>query len=144
MERKLDYCTPQNMINEYGQKKIAQATGDASGVTVNTDILQKYIDAGKSEIDSYLRKRISLPLAEPVPVILKSLNMEIAWYQMKKKRFGSVSESDVSLYESNVKYLDKVASGKIDIGAVSETVDEESPDFKGSFYSKPRLFGGYR
>lgn len=92
-------------------------------------------DAG-DEIDGYLSGRYTVPL-NPVPRILTHLCVDIA---MHKGAIGTMgTDGDRRRYEDAVRFLSKLAEGKIRLG---QPAADESPNRDGLQVAAPaREFG---
>ncbi len=82
------------------------------------EIIERAIDDASSEIDGYLNKRYSTPLGN-VPNVITKICKDIALYNIFLRigiKQGSAEESYYNQYKQDIKYLENVAKGLIDIG----------------------------
>jgi len=87
----------------------------------NDLVVQRFEEAASSaqaEIDPYLRGRYTLPLS-PVPEIIIDISDDITIYNCHKRR-GDIPEDRTENYKMAVKKLDKIGTGKMDIGVANE------------------------
>lgn len=104
-------------------------------------LIENAIADADAEIDGYLSKRYSPPLAEP-PAVLKKFSKDIAAYNLVSRK--GVDEDNpektyLTRYNSAIKYLTMVAEGKIDIGTKEDTGPASAAEgFQ--FRSNRRLF----
>lgn len=108
----MTYAIQQDMIDRFGEDEIIQLTDrDGLGV-VNTDVLDRAFEDAQDLIDSYLRKRFTLPLSS-VPRILKGIACAIA----RKKLFDDGAPEEVTNnYKEAVDQLKQISKGQMDIG----------------------------
>ena len=102
-------------------------------------IIEGAIVDAEAEIDGYLAKRYPLPLS-PVPKVLNKFTKDIAVYNLYS-RIG-IDENDreknyLNRYKAAVRFLQLLAEGKVEIGAV-DTATAAKTGF--SVTSSPRLF----
>lgn len=107
-------------------------------------IIQEAIEDADAEIDGYLNKRYSVPLANPQKVINK-LSKDIAIYNIFSRRGirkDSEEENYLTRYKNAIKFLENIAKGLIEIGTnIPEeegTITQKPSDFRIS--SSKRLF----
>jgi len=111
---------------------------DANDVAVLR--IDEQITAADDEIDSYLRGRYDLPLAS-VPGRIKQISKDIAIYNLYKRRQrDSMPDSIVSIYKERLKELEKIRSGKIDLGIESTEVKSSSGIFRTNKKSTDKMF----
>ncbi len=105
------YATQQDIIDRYGEEILAVAFDRDNDGAAETDAVAAALSDASDEIDGYLG-RYNLPLADP-PRILTFLCVDIALYK------GSVetvnTEERRKRYEDAIRYLTKVAEGKIQL-----------------------------
>lgn len=102
-------------------------------------IIEAAIEDAGAEIDGYLAKRYPLPLS-PVPQVVNKFAKDIAVYNLYS-RIG-IDESDreknyLNRYKAAVRFLELLAEGKVEIGAVDTTTAARTGF---SVTSSPRLF----
>ena len=128
----MDYATEQDIIDRYSQDELYLAFDRDGDGALDAGAVTKALADASAEIDGYLVGRYNLPLAA-APAILTGLAVDIALYK------GSVSttqtEEKRQRYEDAVRYLTKVAEGKISLG-----IEKPSQGGSGgaSFVANPR------
>lgn len=132
------YTTVSNMEARYGTDRLAELTGDATGVTISGEV-QKAIDTFASWMNPRIAVRYpTMPFDADEP-FLNALNTEGAFYELKKAHPAGLTEEEERLYKALIKELDKIASG-VNVLTLPESAPEpESP--RGTFTANPRLFG---
>lgn len=72
----------------------------------------------QAEIDPYLTGRYTLPFAT-TPTLIIAISDEITIYNCYKRR-GEIPEQIQNIYKANVKMLEKISSGMMDLGIADE------------------------
>lgn len=102
---------------------IAAELSAESGSTPDDSILDYYLDAAESVVDSYLAKRYNVPLSvTPIPAAVKDAVLVIARYRLYIRR-EYVTEEVRKDYEDMLEWLKMVATGELDL-PVDETGGE--------------------
>ena len=91
----------------------------------------------QAEIDPYLRGRYTLPFTS-VPTIIIAISDELTKYNCYKRR-GEVPESINDIYKANIKMLEKIEAGKMDLGVTGEE-QNLSNEIKTNKTSSDRMF----
>ena len=127
----MGYCTIADLVEAFTSDRLRQLTDDAKTGAYDSTILQTAIDDGQEEIDPYCRKNYadSMPF-DPVPGMLKAINVDIAIYRVHKRR-GAIPQLIVDAYDKAIKKLENIARGLIDLGTTAGAVakDEDSVAF---------------
>jgi len=105
------YCTLDDIKDMMDEDEIIRFTDDADAGVVNTSVTDKAIAGADALIDSHIGSRYSVPV-DPVPDIIVDLACDIAIYKLYSRRSAAPDEIRQK-YEDAVKYLEKVAAGKI-------------------------------
>lgn len=105
------YATQQDMITDYSEDDIVELTDRDAPFTgeVNAAVLATALEDASSTIDTYIRKRYSLPIA-PVPTVLRQTCTAIAYYRLHRNRYAD--EVRVA-YEDALNTLKQIAAGAI-------------------------------
>jgi phage gp36-like protein len=77
------YCTLDDILEEILEETLIQVTdpnGDFGGV--NTDGVASAISRAEAIIDAHIGSRVSLPLEDPVPGIIRELTVDLSIYTM--------------------------------------------------------------
>lgn len=130
----MPYALTADMIARYGTDDLIRLTDRTGSLDViDTAVLTTALDDASAEINGYLTKRYSLPLANP-PRILVTYCCDIAYYRL----LGTQEIAQATkLYESAIDFLKRVARGEVSLGdetpgdsqaASPGPVFEEGPD----------------
>lgn len=111
----MSYATKANMLARFGEPEVIALTDRANLGVVDDTVLAGALAEADAEIDPYLAPRHTLPLAS-VPKILTGFACDIARYRLCGS--GGVTETEEirNRYSDAVKFLVKVAEGKIGLG----------------------------
>ncbi len=113
----MTYCTKKDLTDRFGIDELVEITdtnnvGDIDDVKLN----QAIADAG-AEIEGYVAGRYSLPLTI-VPPVLKMYACDITRYKLYDDR---VTEQVEKRYNDAMKYLMRLAEGKVTLGIAEAT-----------------------
>lgn len=111
----MSYATLSDLENWIDEDELVQLTDDDDSGTVDTDKVDTVLEAASMEIDGYLGERYDLPLAS-VPGTINKLCCDIAIYNLYTRRQGPPDYIEKK-YDNAVRFLEKVAAGKISLGA---------------------------
>jgi len=115
------YIVNQDIIDRVGNTAAVELTTD-SGTVVDTDVLDQVRQAADGEVDSYLARRVAVPVdttAHPELVaILLSVTLSIAVFNLRSRR-DPVPESASVERGNAIKWLQRVANGEITLPAAS-------------------------
>ena len=116
----MPYATRQDMIDRFSEAELIQLTdkGAVRADRIVDAVLDRALDDASAEIDGYLAGRYALPLS-PVPANLPLLCCDIARYRLQHVEAG---EQVRARYDAAVKFLTKVATGEIQLGATAAGV----------------------
>ena len=108
------YCTPQDLIDRFGQAEIAQLAPATPG-PVDTARVQRACNDAGDLVDGYLRPRYALPLSA-VPTILVKLSAAIARYELHLGGDRQPTDQVRQDRDQAIGFLRDVAAGKADLG----------------------------
>lgn len=120
------YCDLDDIRTMMDEEELIQYTDDFDTGLVQTSVTDKAIAGADSLIDSHIATRYSVPVS-PVPDIINGLAMDIAIYKISSRR-SQAPDGIRQTYEDAMKYLEKVAAGKIVIPDASTAPSSESDD----------------
>ena len=108
------YCTPQDLIDRFGQAEIAQLAPATPG-PVDTARVQRACNDAGDMVDGYLRPRHTLPLSA-VPTILVKLSAAIARFELHLGGDRQPTDQVRQDRDQAIAFLKDVAAGKADLG----------------------------
>lgn len=119
------YCTPQDLIDRFGQNEVAQLAPALLG-QVDTARVQRACNDAGDLVDGYLRPRHTLPLSA-VPTILVKLSAAIARYELHLGGDRQPTDQVRQDRDQAIGFLRDVAAGKADLG-ITTTGAEPAED----------------
>ena len=108
----MSYCTPQDMIDRFGENELIDLTDRDDTGAINADVLGRAIDDASAKIDSYLGSRYQLPI-DPLPPILVRYACDIARFNLYDESVPDVVETR---HKDATRFLELVAAGKVLLG----------------------------
>jgi phage gp36-like protein len=108
------YCTPQDLIDRFGQNEVAQLAPSLLG-QVDTARVQRACDDAGDMVDGYLRPRHTLPLSA-VPRLLVKLSAAIARFELHLGGDRQPTDQVRQDRDQAIAFLKDVAAGKADLG----------------------------
>lgn len=109
----MGYAVKQDMIDRFGDVELKQLTDRTGAIdTIDDTVLGKALADADAEINGYLAGRYTLPLVS-TPLILVGHACDIARFRLYDDR---ATEAVRQRYDDAIKYLGKVAEGKISLG----------------------------
>lgn len=111
------YCTPQDLIDRFGQNEVAQLAPSLLG-QVDTARVQRACNDAGDMVDGYLRPRHTLPLSA-VPTILVKLSAAIARFELHLGGDRQPTEQVRQDRDQAIAFLRDVTAGKADLGITS-------------------------
>lgn len=112
----MSYGTPQDMVDEYGQREM-QIIGDPDGAgAMDLVRVQNALDKASDQIDFAAGQRCALPLAISTPSVatfLKQLCMDIARYRLTGSSGVTATDEVRDRYKEADAKLQQIIAGKI-------------------------------
>ncbi|MFB0515166.1 MAG: gp436 family protein [Candidatus Neomarinimicrobiota bacterium] len=135
----MSYCTKADIQKRVSDQALIQlTTEDAQATEPDDDVITEAIEAADGEIDSYAVRQFTVPLS-PVPPRIKDISRDIAIYNLYARRpHMETPEIIKDRYRSAVKWLEKLAEGKVSPGELPEP--EESEHVGGQISQNERVF----
>lgn len=116
----MPYCTPQDLIDEFGEAELIQLTDEAGLGVIGTEAVDKAIARADRKINRYLAGRNDLPLASDDVV---DLACDITRYYLYANQ---VTELVKERFHDAIKELEKMAARKIAVVDTNGTEAIES------------------
>jgi phage gp36-like protein len=114
----MPYCTQADILEQLDEAVLIQLTDDEGGDLVNDARVTRAIADGDATIDAYCQGRYEVPLS-PVPEKVRQVSVDIAVYNLYSRRDDTAPEVRKDRYKEAIRFLEKVAEGKISLGAAS-------------------------
>lgn len=134
----MPYATPEQFVKTFSERETVSLTDEKRTGTVDNDKLNFALERASNVIDGYLVGRYKTPWPDS-PGILIGYCCDITRYQLATDH-RILSEEMRLRYDDAIKFLEKVASGKINLGRdTSGGVIPSSSQMR--IYSGVRQFG---
>ena len=128
------YATKADLDKRVTQDELIRITDEGDLGVVDTDKVDAAIEAADLEIDTYLGKRYTLPLAT-VPAILTSISVDLAlWNLYSIADADGMPKTRQDRRDNAIKLLVMLSSGEISLGATDPLVGQAS------FNAEERIF----
>lgn len=111
----MSYCTADDVGKMIPSAVLIRLTDDENAGAVDADRLTEAVDTAADEIDTYLGARYDLPLTDTVPILGK-LNVDMAIYNLYSRYKDEIPQTRKDRYTNAIRFLEKVAEGKISLG----------------------------
>lgn len=134
----MSYSVQADLLAQISNEQMLQLTDDAELGSINTDRINEAIAAADAEIDGYLANKYAVPVAAPVPALVKKLSIDFTVYNLWRRR-QKVPEDVRKAYEDALAMLGKIAAGEISIG-VDPPPTESSKSSGGEVFGPERIF----
>jgi len=108
------YATEADLKNKLDEATLIQLTDDADTGAIVSAVIDAALEAADVEIDGYLSRKYTLPLANTPPLLLH-MAADIAIVSLYSRR-GGPPEHWQKRYENHIAFLGKVVSGEIALG----------------------------
>lgn len=109
------YSTQTDILDQLDEVRLIQLTDDANTSAVDEARVTKAIADADEEIDGYVGSRHHVPL-DPVPAIIRKFSVDLAIHNLYARR-DKTNETREARYKNAIAFLEKVALGKISLGA---------------------------
>lgn len=120
------YSTIADVQNAAGGERTLRELSDVDNSNaVNVAAVESAIVVADATIDSHLLARVSVPIAEPVPTVIKALSADEAVFILKSRRKNLLTDSDMAMRESRLATLASLASGRTTLGVYPEPTKSE-------------------
>jgi phage gp36-like protein len=109
------YITQSDLTEQLSNTELIQITDDQRLGIVDPSVINKAIVSAESEVNGYLATRYAVPVAAPVPDLVKKLSLDITIYNLYRRR-KRISEDVRTAHEDALKKLEQIAKGMITLG----------------------------
>lgn len=112
-----DYVVQADLEAHLGSSLLKKLSNtDQSQATVNAAAVTTAIETAESEINAYIGAKYSLPLASPLPVLVKRLALRLARFYLYDKHPALMTQSIRDDYAAAIKQLEGISKGLITLG----------------------------
>jgi phage gp36-like protein len=110
------YCTIENITKQISEETLIQLSDDHGAGVVDDDTVEQAITTADATIDAYCQQHYTIPIS-PVPARIADLSVDIAVYNLYSRSDLAMPEVRKDRYNAAIRFLEKVAEGKIQFGA---------------------------
>jgi len=135
----MTYAVKQNLIDRFGSAELTELTDRATppAGAIDDAVLNKALNDADAAINGYVAVKYTLPI-NPVPAMFERFGCDIARYYLYEDR---ANDQVRRRYDDAIKYLEGVASGKVNIGV--DAANQAPASSGGPEVSAPeRIFTG--
>lgn len=121
------YATLEDMKKLIPLESLMQLSDDEGLGAVNQSRVDEAIASADAEIDAYLGGRYAVPLAGPVPDVIRKVSIDMAVYNLYSRRVEEMPPVRLERYKSAVRMLESIAKGIVSLGvdaAVASPVND--------------------
>jgi len=138
------YCIQDDILRLIDETSLIQLTDDAGAGEIDDDKVTRAIADADAAIDAYCQDRYSVPLS-PVPPRVRQLSVDIAVYNLYSRSDLSMPEVRKDRNKEAIRFLEKVAEGKIKLGAATpapaNTDNTVNIDYNDRVFSRNNMSG---
>lgn len=114
----MSYCIQTDILNQLDSAVLLVLTDDANAGAIDADVVTRAIADADATINSYCQAGYTVPLS-PVPEKIRQISVDIAIYNLYSRREDVVPDIRKDRNKEAIRFLEKVADGKIQLGAAS-------------------------
>lgn len=133
----MSYCSLQDLIDRYGETELIQLTDKTGSGVVDQAAVDRVIADVDGEIDAYLAKRMTLPMATVPPVLVRFSCVMVRYYLYT----DVVPELQEKQYQAAVNFLKAIANGTASLG-VDDVGDAQPENPAPSYVQGESVFSG--
>ena len=122
----MSYCDIDDLQEQISEDELIGLSDDAAAGAVDDDVISRAIADADAVVDVYCHERYTVPLT-PVPAMIRRVSVDIAIYNLYSRRDDSAPETRQDRYKEALRFLEKVAAGKIGLG-VATPAPADTPD----------------
>lgn len=134
----MSYILQADLLGQLTEDQLIQLTDDGNVGEVHAETVTQAIADAEAEINGYVATRYAVPVAAPVPALLKKLAIDITVYNLWRRR-QKVPELVRTVYEDALKRLDGIAKGTVTLG-VDPAPAESTKGAAGETFGPDRVF----
>ena len=134
----MSYIVQSDLLGQISNAQLIQLTDDAKTGAVDTTKITQAIDGAESEVDGYVATKYTVPVAAPVPQLVKELSIDIAIYRLYRRR-QRIPDDVKKAYDDAIARLKDIAKGLLTLG-IDPPPGESSKAAQGEVSGPDRVF----
>jgi len=111
----MSYISQADLTEQLSETQLIQLTDDEKLGVVHTERVARAIASAEGEINGFVATRYTVPIAAPIPALIKGWAVTLAGYYLWRRR-QRVPEDVRLAYEDVIARLRDVAAGKLTLG----------------------------
>jgi phage gp36-like protein len=137
----MSYSVKADILEQLDEAELIRLT-DPDGAAVDDDVVARAIEDADATIDAYCQGRYTIPLS-PVPDKIRQVSVDIAIYNLFSRRGDTAPETRKDRHKDAIRFLEKVAEGKLDLGIQPppDAPDEDNYSGHSLVSSRKKIFG---
>lgn len=140
----MGYCTQDNILERIEEAVLIQLTDDVGAGAIDDDKVDAAIADADATIDAYCQGRYTIPLS-PVPAKIVQVGVDIAVYNLYSRSDLGMPDIRSERNKEAVRFLEKVAEGKISLGAdtpsPANTENDVDIDYNDRIFTRDKMSG---
>jgi len=138
------YSAQSDILEQLDEETLIQLTDDYGTGLVDSDKVTRAIADADATIDAYCQGRYTVPL-DPVPNKIRQVSVDLAIYNLYSRRDDTAPETRKDRNKEAIRFLEKVADGKIDLGSATPAPDTTGNaadiDYNDRIFTRDKLKG---
>jgi len=134
----MPYIVQADLLSQLSNAQLIQLTDDNKTGSVDADKVTRAIVEAEAEVNGYIATKYAVPLAAPVPDLVKQLAIDVAIYRLYRRR-QRVPDDVRTAYEDAVNKLEGIAKGLVTLG-IDPPPAESSSATSGQVFGPERVF----
>ena len=119
------YCDLTDIQNMLDEEELISLTDDDDTGAVVADVVTAAIADADAAIDTYLIKKYTVPVAAPVPVMIRKLSVDVAIYNLFSRR-GRVSEAVAQRFKDAITTCRDISAGRAGVPGAADAPASQS------------------
>ncbi|MDA3832600.1 MAG: DUF1320 domain-containing protein [Spirochaetales bacterium] len=133
----MSYCDLDDLKEQIPEDELIGLSDDAAAGIVDESVISRAIADADAVVDAYCQGLYTVPLT-PVPAMIRRVSVDIAIYNLYSRRGDSAPDIRQDRYKEAVRFLEKVAAGKIGLGVTTPASSDTNNSVE--FVGNDRIF----
>lgn len=112
------YSSQTDLTTEIAEATVRELTDDSNTGAIDSDKVARAIANADAVIDAHVRVHYSVPIAPPIPALIRKLSIDLATFNLYSRRaalFDIPNWIDTRQKDA-MRMLEKIREGKMDLG----------------------------
>jgi phage gp36-like protein len=107
------YLTAAELTAVIGTERLREIADPNNTGAPDATAIAEALRAAQSSIDSRIGKKYRVPLADPVPEVVRQLMIDLVAFRLKERNRNMVTVEDVASEQARQRMLEDIAAGKV-------------------------------